>query len=143
MRSTAKLLTGIVTVTGRILLCAVFVAAASGYASTDVQRLASTIAARANVPASFTQLGAVILLAAACTSVVLGYKARAGAVALLAFLVASLWLFHSFTIWSFVNHQARQEHIAYLLENLSIMGGTLVVAANGAGQMSIDNHAKR
>ena len=71
-------------------------------------------------------------------SVVLGYKARIGALALLVFMAISTWLFHGFTIWNMLNRQARHDHVAHLLMNMSIMGAMLFIVANGAGQMSVD-----
>ena len=83
-------------------------------------------------------IGAVVVLAVGSVSVVVGYKARFGALALLAFLVLTTYLFHGFTFWNVVSNQARHDHIIYLATNLSIMGAMLFIVANGAGQMSFD-----
>jgi putative oxidoreductase len=70
--------------------------------------------------------------------VVVGYKARFGALALLMFLVLTTYLFHGFTFWNVVNTQARHDHIIFLVMNLSLMGAMLLIVVNGAGQMSLD-----
>jgi putative oxidoreductase len=65
-------------------------------------------------------IGAITLLVVGILSVVVGYKARLGATALLAFLVSAT--FHGFTFWSIVNSQPRNDYIVYLVMNLSIIG---------------------
>ena len=138
MRKPTNIVVGVLGVIGRILLCTVFLAAATGYTAPDVQTLAQTIAVRATVAPMWVLIGAVVVLAIGSVSVVVGYKARFGALALLAFLVLTTYLFHGFTFWNVVNAQARHDHIIYLVMNLSIMGAMLLIVVNGAGQMSLD-----
>ena len=107
------------------------------YTAPDVQTLAQAIAAKATVAPTWILVGAIVLLAVGCVSVVVGYK-RFGALALLAFLVLTTYLFHGFTFWNVINNQARHDHIIYLVMNLSIMGAMLLIVVNGAGQMSLD-----
>jgi putative oxidoreductase len=97
-----------------------------------------TIGAKAAVAPMWVLMAAIILLAVGSVSVVIGYKARFGAMALLLFLVLVTYLFHGFTFWNTVNTQARHEHVAYLVTNLSIMGAMLFIVANGPGPMSLD-----
>ena len=138
MRKSMGIVGGVLGVLGRILLCTVFLAAAVGYTAPDVQTLAQTIAAKATVAPTWVLIGAIIVLAIGSVSVVVGYKARFGALALLMFLVLTTYLFHGFTFWNVVNTQARHDHIIYLVMNLSIMGAMLLIVVNGAGQMSLD-----
>lgn len=138
MRKAKKIVVGVVGILGRILLCTVFLAAALGYAAPDVHGLAQTIACKAAVAPTWILVGAFTLLAVGSLSVVVGYKARFGALALLVFLVLTTYFFHGFTFWNVVNLQARQEQIVYLVTNLSIMGAMLFIVANGAGQMSLN-----
>lgn len=141
MRKPMGIVVGMLGVLGRILLCTVFLAAAAGYTAPDVQTLAQTIAVKATVAPTWILIAAILVLAVGIVSVVVGYKARFGAMALLAFLVLTTYLFHGFTFWNVVNTQARHEHIVCLVMNLSIMGAMLLIVVNGAGQMSLD--AKR
>ena len=67
--------------------------------------------------------------------VVLGFKARWAAVALLVFLVPVTLVFHNF--W-FAPANEQQIQIVNFLKNLSIAGGALIVFAKGAGAFSID-----
>ena len=141
MRKPQKVVIGAVGVLGRILICTVFLAASLGYTAPDANNLAQTIAVKTTVAPAWVLVGAILLLVLGSFSVVVGYKARFGAAALLMFLVLTTYCFHGFTFWNVVNPHARHEHILFLVMNLSIMGAMLFIVANGAGQMSLD--AKR
>jgi putative oxidoreductase len=123
------------------MLCAVFLAAALGYTVPNAQNMAHSLAAKWAVAPTWAIAGGFVLLVAGSLSVVLGYKARLGALALLLFLVLATFYFHGITLWTLVNAHARQEHIVYLVTNLSMMGAMLFIIANGAGQMSLDGKA--
>jgi len=69
-------------------------------------------------------------------SVVVGFKARWGALALLIFLVPVTLVFHNF--WA-VPAAQQQLEMANFLKNLAIGGGLLIVFGRGAGAFSIDN----
>ena len=133
-----KIAVGVLGVFGRVLLCAVFVAAATGYTAPDVNSLAQVLAAKAALAPNWVLAAALALLVLGSVSVVVGYKARAGALALLVFLLLATCLLHGFTFWNVMNAQARQEHIVYLTMNVSIMGAMLMIVVNGAGPMSLD-----
>jgi putative oxidoreductase len=100
--------------------------------------LAQVITAKGTITSTWVLIGAVALLVVGSLSVVVGYKARLGALALLVFLALATCYFHGFTFWSLLSSQARHEHIVYLVMNLSIMGAMLFIVANGPGQMSLD-----
>ena len=138
MRKPMGIVVGVLGVVGRILLCTVFLAAAVGYTAPDVQTFAQAIAAKSAVAPTWVLIGAIVVLAVGSVSVVVGYKAHFGALALLMFLVLTTYLFQGFTFWNVVNTQARHDHIIYLVMNLSIMGAMLLIVVNGAGQMSLD-----
>ena len=138
MRKATQVVVGVLAVSARVLLCAVFLAAAVGYTAPDVNSLAQTIAAKTTLAPTWVWIGAIVLLVAGCLSVVVGYRARFGALALLALLALTTYLFHGFTFWNVMNAQARHDHIVNLVMNLSIMGAMLFIVVNGAGQMSLD-----
>jgi putative oxidoreductase len=69
-------------------------------------------------------------------SVVIGFKARWGALALLIFLVPVTLVFHNF--WGVPAEQQQMEMVNFL-KNLAICGGLLIVLGRGAGAFSIDN----
>jgi putative oxidoreductase len=80
-------------------------------------------------------VGAIVFLIAGSVSVILGYKARIGALLLLTFLVLASYYFHAF--WN-LEGQAQQEQMIQFMKNLSMMGAMLFIVANGSGPMSLD-----
>jgi len=60
----------------------------------------------------------------------IGFKARAAALALAAFTVVAAVIFHS--------QLSDQNEMIHFMKNLAIAGGLLVVAASGAGRFSLD-----
>ena len=141
MKNLLQILKGITGVLGRIMLCAVFIAAVLGYAAPDVRGLAELVAAKGIVGPTWAFVGGVLLLVVGSLSVIVGYKARMGASLLLVFLLATTCWFHGFNFWTVVSPHARHEQVLYLVTNLSIMGAVLFIIVNGPGPMSVD--AKR
>ena len=68
-------------------------------------------------------------------SMVTGFKARWGALALIVFLVPVTLVFHGF--WA-VPADQQQAQMVEFLKNLSIAGGLLIVLGRGGGAFSID-----
>jgi putative oxidoreductase len=132
---------GMVGVLGRVMLCAVFLAAALGYTVPNAQNMAQSLAAKWAVAPGWAIVGGGALLIVGSLSVVLGYRARFGALALLVFLMLATYYFHGFTLWTLLSAHARHEQMVYLVTNLSMMGAMLFIIANGPGEMSLD--AKR
>ena len=141
MKNLLKSLKGLAGVLGRVLLCALFLTAAAGYAFPGLMSMAQSVAAQAAPTPKWALVGGVVLLVVGCLSVVLGYRARLGASLLLALLVLATYHFHGINFWTLVSAQARQEQIFHLATSISMMGAMLLVIANGPGQMSLD--AKR
>ncbi len=73
-------------------------------------------------------------------ALVLGYKARWGALVLLLFLIPTTVIFHDF--WNLGPVEAELEKINFL-KNLAIFGGLLYVLATGAGGWSLDSCCHR
>lgn len=67
-------------------------------------------------------------------SVILGYKARWGAIALIVFLVPTTLLFHT--------NFADSMQVNQFLKNLALIGGLLMVVYFGSGPLSIDRDTK-
>jgi putative oxidoreductase len=65
-------------------------------------------------------------------SVLLGYKARYGAIALALFLIPATLVFHT-------NFADQMQQIAFM-KNLAIFGGLLMIVQYGAGRISLDRH---
>jgi putative oxidoreductase len=73
-------------------------------------------------------------------SILLGFRAKAGAIVLLLYLIPVTLLFHGF--WSEAGAE-RQMQLINFMKNLAIMGGLFGLAANGAGVMSVDYKLSR
>jgi putative oxidoreductase len=117
---------------GRLLLAAIFLISALGKLAN--WHGTAVMAAGKGVPE--------ILLAAATAleilgglSVLSGFKARWGAVALIVFLVPVTLVFHNF--WAVQGAQQQMQQVNFL-KNVAICGGLFVVYAVGAGELSLD-----
>lgn len=85
-------------------------------------------------------LGAVILEIGGGLSVLLGWRARIGAFALIVFLIPTTLIFHDF--WTFQGDQQQMQMI-HFTKNLAIMGGLCIVLGHGAGCCSVDRGWQR
>src|SRR5438445_11999141 len=128
-------LQGPVTVLGRVLLATIFFMAAMGNKIPHFSQVAMVMGDVGMPAPQLTLVGAIVFLIAGSLSVILGYKARIGAVLLLTFLVLASYYFHPF--WT-LEGQAQQEQMIHFMKNLSMMGAMLFVIANGSGPMSVD-----
>jgi putative oxidoreductase len=134
-------LRGPVTVLGRLLLCTIFFMAAVGNKIPHFSQVAGYMEA-AGVPAPQLMLvGSIVFLIAGSLSVIIGYKARIGAVLLLVFLALATYYFHAF--WTLTDPRAQQEQMIQFMKNLSMMGAMLFIVANGPGPMSLDARQAR
>ncbi len=122
---------------GRIALGAIFVISAAGKLAGWHGTVA--YAASKGVPEGLLVISTALELIGGL-SVVLGFKARWGALALLIFLVPVTLVIHNF--WG-VPANEQQMQLVNFLKNLSIAGGALIVFARGAGAFSIDGGATR
>jgi putative oxidoreductase len=132
----SQVLRGPLTVLGRLLLCTIFFMAAVGNKIPHFSEVAK-IMESVGVPApQLLLVGAIVFLLVGSVSVIVGYKARIGAVLLLTFLALASYYFHPF--WR-LEGQAQQEQMIQFMKNLSMMGAMLFVVANGSGPMSVDS----
>src|SRR5581483_11224771 len=74
-------------------------------------------------------------------SVALGFKARWGALALIAFLVPVTFMMHNF--WAVTDPMMHQLQMANFMKNLALIGGALTFAVRGAGAYSLDARSVR
>ncbi len=89
--------------------------------------------AAAGIPAGLTGIllvGAIVCELFGGLSVLLGYKARWGAIALIIFLIPATLIFHT-------NFAERMQVIQFL-KNLGLLGGLLMVYSFGSGPLSLD-----
>lgn len=117
---------------GRIALGAIFVM--SGFGKLTGWRGTVAYASSKGVPEVLLALATALELFGGL-SVILGFKARWGALAMLIFLVPVTLVFHNF--WA-VPAQQQQMQMVNFMKNLAIAGGALIVFGRGAGAFSID-----
>ncbi|MCE9644188.1 DoxX family protein [Candidatus Parcubacteria bacterium] len=114
---------------GRVFIASLFLYAAYG----KITGFAGTAAYMQDVvmwPSFMLGLGIAFELIGGL-SLLLGWKTRWGAWALILFTLVASALFHNFL--------QDETQIVMFLKNLSIIGGLLYVATYGAGTLSIDN----
>ena len=74
-------------------------------------------------------------------SILLGYKARWGGIALIAFLAPVTVLLHNF--WAVSDPMMHQLQLVNFMKNLALIGGALMFVVNGAGAFSLDARLAR
>ena len=122
-----------INLVGRILFSLLFLSAAPGHFQ------AETIgyAAAQGVPlASLAVPASGILALLGAFSVLLGYKARWGAAALVAFLVPVTFMMHNF--WAVTDPMMHQLQMIMFMKNVALIGAALTFAVRGAGELSLD-----
>ncbi|MCW5941906.1 MAG: DoxX family protein [Fimbriimonadaceae bacterium] len=120
-------------VLGRLLFAAIFVVSAPMHFSPET----IDAAAWRGVPlASLAVPASGLLELAGGLSVLLGYRAKLGAWALVLFLVPVTLAMHPF--WAAADKAAMTLQLTMFLKNLSLIGGALLITQFGAGPMSLD-----
>jgi putative oxidoreductase len=123
----------IIELVARIFLSTIFIAAAPRHFTAAAIAHAAELGvplARIAVPLS----GALAIVGGA--SVLVGFHARWGALALVAFLVPVTFGMHAF--WRLSDPVAVHVQQAMFVKNVAILGGVLLVAIHGAGAIAFD-----
>jgi putative oxidoreductase len=119
---------------GRILFSLIFVLSGLHHFTSET----IGYAASAGVPmASFLVplSGAIAVLGG--LSILVGYKARWGALLLLVFLVPVTLMMHNF--WAVSDPMMRNMQMAHFMKNLALMGAAILIFFFGSGPTSLDN----
>ncbi len=103
-------------------------------------KLESDFGGATPIVVQFMLAGATAFLLLGGLSVLLGIRARWGAVLLVAFLIPAALIFHDF--WNY-DGQIRQLQMANFMKNITITGGLLMVLAVGPGKWSMDGLRKK
>ena len=114
---------------GRILLASIFLWSAIK----DIREFetVSKVMGGKGIPIpDFFLLGTIVFLLLGSIALILGIKARWGAVLLILFLIPVTVIFHSPT--------GGEEYFIQYMKNLGLIGGLCLVIANGAGPVSFD-----
>jgi len=125
---------------GRLMLCAIFFMST---VANKIPQFQSTVEkmTEAGVPyPSVALVGAIVFLIVGSISVVVGLKARVGALLLLVFLIAATYYFHDF--WNYQADQQQAQMIQFM-KNLGLAGGVLLIIGNGPGPWSLDGHIEK
>ena len=130
------LIRSLLSLAGRTMIVTIFVLSAVGNKIPNFNTVADYMASE-GVPLSKVLLGgAIAFLLVGSASIVTGYRARWEASLLLVFLALATYYFHDF--WT-LEGEAREEQIIQFMKNLSMMGTTVFLIANGSGALSLDN----
>jgi putative oxidoreductase len=115
---------------GRILIAAIFIMSGIGKIA-DPQGTQQYMQAMGMTWATtLFYVGAIVIELGGGLSLLLGYWTRAGAIALILFMIPTTLLFHT--------NFADQNQMIHFLKNLAMFGGLFYVAAHGAGPLSLD-----
>jgi putative oxidoreductase len=121
-------------IVGRVLLALMFIYAGFGKL-TNLEGTAGYIASGGLPMASVLAVVVGLLELLGGLAIAVGFQARWAALALGLFTLAASVLFHKF--WAVPADQAFVQQLMFM-KNLSVAGGLFVVAALGAGPVSVD-----
>ncbi|MCW3128252.1 MAG: hypothetical protein JWO03_3910 [Bacteroidetes bacterium] len=126
----------LVVLMGRILFASIFLMTARTHFSGQAVAYASA----AGVPdaAWLVPISGVIAILGGL-SIILGYKAKIGAILILIFLIPVTYYMHAF--WKQTDPMQMQMQMGNFIKNLSLMGTALLIVYFGSGPWSLD--AKR
>jgi len=124
---------------GRILLALIFLASGLNKISAWTQT-AAYMASKGMPLVPFLLVVAILFEIGGGLSVVLGYRARLGAAALIIFLIPATLIFHNF--WTYQGMEQQVQMIMFM-KNLAIMGGLGMMIGLGAGPLSLDSRKKK
>jgi putative oxidoreductase len=131
---------GFLSLLGRLMLCAIFIMAAAAGMIPNFEEMVKQMQDQ-NVPnAKVMLIGAIALLIVGSLLIILGFKARLGAILLLVFLGMATYYFHDFWNPEFAAAEKEAE-MMHFMKNLGLGGALVFVLANGAGAWSLDGRA--
>jgi putative oxidoreductase len=130
---------GFLSLVARLMIAAIFLSSAVMNKIPQFNAVAEMMADKGVPQPKILLAGAIAFLILGSVSLILGFRARLGALLLLAFLAAATHYFHAF--WKLPPDTAaetiRNEQIAFM-KNLALMGTMVFLLANGAGPWSLD-----
>jgi len=127
-----------VALTGRMLFALLFITSAFGHFKPETV----AYAAASGVPlANLLVPASGILALVAALSIATGYRARWGAIGIIAFLVPVTLTMHKF--WTISDPMMAQLQQIMFMKNVSLIGAALFFVYAGAGALSLDARAGR
>lgn len=123
----------VVSLAGRILISAIFIFAGIG----KIAAFSGTVgyAASVHLPMPSVAIAVALVVELLGGLAILGFQTRIAAWIVFLYLIPASFFFHNF--WA-MEGAARMNNQIHFLKNVAIMGGLLILAANGAGGMSVD-----
>ncbi len=138
MKTTSSL-ENIGALVGRFLLVFIFLAS-SGNKIANFGQVQGYMASHGMPATGILLAGAIVFLVVGGLSVLLGFKARIGAVLLIAFIVPASLIFHNF--WAYEG-QEQQGQMIHFMKNLAILGALISIAATDVRGWRLDQKLKR
>jgi len=127
------------TVAGRFFFTLIFIMSGLGKIA-DWQGTTAYMSAAGMPMVDLFLGGAIVLEVVGGLSILLGYRARWGALLLIVFLVPATFIFHAF--WT-LPAEAQQMQMILFMKNISMLGALIFITINGAGPASLDRRAGR
>jgi putative oxidoreductase len=127
----------IVSILGRILLCAIFLLSAVGNKIPKFDQVAGFMEAKGVPLPRYALMAAIAFLIVGSLSVIAGFRARFGAFLLALFLIPTTYYFHNPAAHPAESPEAQAEMIQ-LMKNAALFGAMLFIIANGSGAGSLD-----
>ena len=124
----------ILTLVGRLLLAALFLPAGLS----KLTGFEGTVGYIASVGLPLPAVGAAIAIVveiAGSLALIAGFQTRIAAVVLALFTLVATFFFHAF--WAAAPDQAFVQQLMFF-KNIAVVGGLFVLAASGAGALSVD-----
>lgn len=119
---------------GRVLFAAIFIVSVVGhFTSAEITEAAAHGVPLATLVVPIAGLIALI----GGVSVLLGFRARLGALLLIAFLVPVTLVMHKF--WGVPDPQVAMMQKVHFMKNLSLIGACLLIVFHGSGAYSLDS----
>jgi putative oxidoreductase len=131
-RAASAVLRNVSEVAGRVLLASLFLA--SGLGKIGAYAATAGYMSAAGVPAALLPL-VIVTEVLGGAAIIAGWQTRVTALLLAGFTLLSALLFHT--------NFADQIQTVMFLKNVSIAGAFLLLAANGAGPLSVDGRKRR
>ena len=128
-----------VPLVGRILLAAIFLISGC-FKIMGYSQIVGYAAAKGLPLASVAIVCAIVVEFLGGIGVLLGFKTRIAAWLLFLYLIPATLVFHNF--WK-LQGMEQQDSMIHFLKNLAIMGGLLILAANGPGAYSVDERSTK
>jgi putative oxidoreductase len=119
---------------GRLLLCPIFLAGGT-MKIVNWSKTAEEMSGKGMIFVSVVLAAAIAIELAGGLSILLGFKARLGAIVLALYLIPVTFVFHRF--WAY-DGAARELQLQHFLKNLTILGGLCTLTAAGAGRFSLN-----